>query len=282
MRLPRRAVALALLLAVGGVAPSFAQTPATTTRPVLAPQEMEAFLLMAPIVGNKGALKGVTGARRVTLSDGRLTHDAQVQDVDIAKVFFDVGPKNSEINFKDTYRYNIAAYRLAVLLGLDNVPMSVLRTVDGKPAAVTWWIDDVAMEEGDRQKMKPVPVGPNPSRTAGYIHILRVFDELIQNRDRNAGNFLWTKDWTMWLVDHTRAFRLGTDLLKPQLLQRCERTLCDRMRSLTAEGLAEAMGTSLTRQEIAALLARRDDIVKLFDDKIARSSEAAVLYTQPH
>ena len=243
---------------------------------------MEDFLLRAPIVATKRTLKGVTGARQVTLSDGRLTHDAQVQDVDIAKVFFDVGPKNSEINFKDTYRYNIAAYRLSLLLGLDNVPMSVLRTVDRKPAAVTWWLDDVAMEEGDRQKMKPVPVGPNPARTAGYIHILRVFDALIQNRDRNAGNFLWTTDWKMWLIDHTRAFRTGDDLLKPELLQRCERTLCERMRTLTAAGLAEAMGTTLTKQEIDALLARRDDIIKLFDDKIAKSSEAAVLYTQPH
>jgi hypothetical protein len=42
------------------------------------------------------------------------------------------------------------------------------------------------------------------------------------------------------------------------------------------------MGTTLTKQEIGALLARRDDIVKLFDDKIARTSEPAVLYTQPH
>ena len=63
MRLPRRAVALALLLAVGGVAPCFAQNPAVTTRPVLAPAEMEDFLLQAPIVDNKGTLKGVTGAR---------------------------------------------------------------------------------------------------------------------------------------------------------------------------------------------------------------------------
>ena len=54
------------------------------------------------------------------------------------------------------------------------------------------------------------------------------------------------------------------------------------MRTLTAAGLAETMGTTLTKQEIDALIARRDDIVKLFDDKIARSSEPAVLYTQPH
>ena len=40
---------------------------------------------------------------------------------------------------------------------------------------------------------------------------LRIFDELIQNRDRNTGNLLWTTDWKMWMIDHTRAFRLGDD-----------------------------------------------------------------------
>ena len=275
----RRTAVLVLLVGVCGVAPCLAQNAATPAQPVLAPQEMEDFLLHAPIVAKKGRLKGVTNAQRVTLSDGRVTHDAQVQDVDISKAIFEVGPKNTEINFKDTYRYNIAGYRLSVLLGLDNVPMSVQRTVDGKPAAVTWWIDEVMMEEGERQKKKVA--GPNPSRTSSYIHILRVFDELIQNRDRNAGNILWTRDWTMWMVDHTRAFRLGKDLLKPVLLERAERTLLERMRGLTAPALADAMGESLTKQEIDALLARRDAIVTLFDGKIAQRGEAAVLYTRP-
>lgn len=279
MRWPRRAVVLAVFFCVLGVVPCLAQNAATVTQPVLAPQEMEDFLLHAPIVATKRTLKGVTGARLVTLSDGRTTHDAQVQDVDIAKAIFEVAPKYTEINFKDTYRYNIAAYRLAQLLDLENVPMSVLRTVNRKPAAVTWWLDDVAMEEGDRQKLTPIPVGPNPARTAGYIHILRVFDELIQNRDRNAGNMIWTRDWTLWMVDHTRAFRLGKDLLKPQLLERCERTLLEKMRTLTAAGLTEAMGKSLTKEEIAALLARRDVIVKLFDARIAQRGDAAVLFT---
>ena len=274
----RRSVVLVLLVGVCGVAPCLAQNAATPAQPVLAPQEMEDFLLHAPIVAKKGRLKGVTNAQRVTLSDGRVTHDAQVQDVDISKAIFEVGPKNTEINFKDTYRYNVAAYRLSVLLGLDNVPMSVQRTIDGKPAAVTWWIDDVLMEEGERQKKKAF--GPNPVRTSGYIHIMRVFDELIQNRDRNAGNILWTRDWTMWLVDHTRAFRLGKDLLKPELLERAERTLLDRMRGLTAPALAETMGESLTKPEIDALLARRDVIVTLFDGRIAQRGEATVLYTR--
>ena len=219
----------------------------------------------------------MTNAKRVTLFDGQVRHDAQLQDVDIALPLFEVGPKYTEVDFKDTYRYNIAGYRLSRLLGLDNVPMSVERKVSGKRVAMTWWIDDVMLDEGGRQKEQTV--GPNPSRTASQLHILRVFDELIQNRDRNSGNLLWTTDWKMWMIDHTRAFRLGRDLLKPQQLERVERTLFDKLRELSASALAETMGAVLTQREIDALLARRDAIVKLFDARIAQRGEAAVFYT---
>ena len=278
----RRAAVLVFLIIAWGIVPPLAAQDsaarAPTTLPVLTPQEMEDFLLNARIGATKGVNKGVTDARRVSLSDGRITHDAQVQDVDIFKPIFQLG-KSSEVNFTDSYRYNIAAYRLAQLLGLDNVPMSVLRQVDGKPAAVTWWVDDVAMEEGQRQKKKLA--GPNPERTAMNIYILRVFDELIQNRDRNAGNLLWTKDWTMWMIDHTRAFRLGRELQNPKLLDRCEASLLGRMRGLTAAAVADAMGDILKQAEIDALMARRDLIVKQFDDRIAQRGEGAVLYTMP-
>ena len=279
MTLARRAVVVALAAMAWSVVPCAAQVVPAATEPVLAPQEMEAFLLHAEIVTQrKNAPAGTTDARRVTLSDGRTTHDAQIQDVDIFRPLFEVpAARYVEINFRDTYRYNIAAYRLSRLLGLEEVPMSVLRIVDSKPAAVTWWIDDVAMDEGTRLRKKIV--SPTPSRTASYTLILRVFDELIQNRDRNAGNLLWTKDWRMWMIDHTRAFRLGHNLLKPQALQRCERTLLDRMRGLTAGAVTEAMGDMLLKIEVEPLMARRDALVKLFDDKIAQRGEKAVLYT---
>jgi hypothetical protein len=273
----RRSIVLALLVWIVAPWPCLAQGTATSVRPVLTADEMERFLLQAEIVATKTSKKGVTGARQVTLSDGRVRHDAQLQDVDIALPFFDVGPKHTEVNFKDTYRYNIAGYRLSRLLGLDSVPMSVERKVAGKPAAMTWWVDEVMLDEGDRQKKQTA--GPNPSRTASQILVMRVFDELIQNRDRNAGNLLWTADWTMWMIDHTRAFRLGKDLLKPQQLERVDRALLGKMRTLTASGLTDAMGTSLTKEEIEAVLARRNAIVKLFDERIAERGETAVLFT---
>jgi hypothetical protein len=252
---------------------------AGTARPVLTDAEKERFLLNADIKATIKVSKGVTKARQVRMTDGQLTHDAQVQDVDISMPFFQVDPKHTEVNFKDSYRYNIAAYRLSLLLGLDNVPMSVERVVDHKPSAVTWWLDDVAMEEGDRKKLKEQPYGPNPVRTLGYLSIMRVFDELIQNRDRNLGNMLWSKDWKLWMIDHTRSFRLGKDLLNPKTLERCERTVFGKMKELNAPQLTEVMGKSLTKEEIVALLARRDVLVKLIEGRIAQFGEDKILFT---
>ena len=58
--------------------------------------------------------------------------------------------------------------------------------------------------------------GPNTERTSKQNYRRLVFDELIRNKDRNQGNLLWTRNWTLWLIDHTRAFRLGKDLMKPE------------------------------------------------------------------
>jgi hypothetical protein len=275
-----RATVLALAVSAAPVGPAVAQGEATTS-PAASREAQERLLLKGEIIATKGKSKGVTEATRVTLRHESLTHDAQIQDVDISLPIFQVDPKHTEVDFKDSYRYNIAAYRLSLLLGLDNVPMSVERVVNGKPAAVTWWLDDVMMEEGDRQKRKENKYGPSTLRTVSQTQMMSVFDELIQNRDRNAGNLLWTKDWKMWMIDHTRAFRTGKSLLKPESLERCERTVFQKMNELTAQQLADVMGKAMTKREIEALLARRDRLVKLFNEKIAKHSEAAVLFTMP-
>ena len=55
---------------------------------------------------------GTTGALRVTLSEGKLTHDAQFQPIDVYKPVFHGAEGTVEKNFRDTYKFNIAAYRL--------------------------------------------------------------------------------------------------------------------------------------------------------------------------
>jgi hypothetical protein len=274
MHAVRRASVLnvALTLTFAALAAAGQQSPVATS---LSPSEMEHFLLTAKISAVREAGAGVTGSQRAKLSDGQITHDAHIQSVDIAKAVFNAGAA-TELNFKDSYRYNIAGYRLARLLEIDTVPMSVERNVNGKSAAVTWWVDDVKMNEGDRVTKKTM--GPNPLRTSNQIQLMHIWDELIQNRDRNQGNILWTSDFTMWLIDHTRAFRLGKELLKPADLTRCDRGLLTRLKALTDESIAKAVGDSLLKAERQAILDRRDRIVQIFDDRAARLGEATVLF----
>ena len=285
MRYISRAAALTLLLIAWSVPiPATTQDTAASAPVTLTPAQMEEFLLRARIERTRDAGDGVTGSQRATLSDGTLTHDAHIQNIDQALALFRPRGAEPEFNFKDSYRYNVAAYRLAVLLGLDNVPMSVERRVDGKRAAVTWWIDDVMMDE--RARLKTAARGPDPARTAMQNYVRLVFDELIANRDRNLGNLLWTTDWKMWMIDHTRAFRLGKDLRRPAVLIRIERSLFENLRTLTSdaaayETVAEAVGNSLTTWEIQALLERCAAIVELFEAKIADRGELAILYTLP-
>ncbi|MCE2542114.1 MAG: hypothetical protein J4F30_01545 [Acidobacteria bacterium] len=270
MRVPRRPLALfaALFLYAGAV--HARQAPA----PPISPEAMEAFLLNAELSDIRGAGAGVTDSLRATASDGRLTHDVHIQAVDDRRSGIIVAGR-AELNFRDSYNYNIAAYRLAVLLGMDSVPMSVRRAVRGVPAAVTWWVDDVAMTE--RERFEQSTLGPNPAVTAQQFYGMYVFDELIQNRDRNRGNALWTSDWKLWLIDHTRAFRPDVELTRPERLSRIGRDLLEGLRQLTPEALDAAMDGVLDRPLRSAVIQRRDLLVQHFDERIARLGEAAVV-----
>jgi hypothetical protein len=263
-----------LIAAVASASPA-AQRPGPPEE-TLSPQQEEAFLLEAEMTRIRSAGGGVTGSQRATLTDGTITHDAHIQDVDEERALFEAGDK-SEVGFRDSFKFNIAAYHLAQLIGLQTVPMSVERRVNGKTSSVTWWVDDVQMDEDKR--LEEETFGPDRERFFKQVYVMYLFDELIQNRDRNPGNILWTSDFTMWLIDHTRAFRVGNNLEKPERLLRIERTLLDGLRGLTREALEARAGRWLTGRQIDAVMTRRDKLVAHFDERIARMGETAVVYT---
>jgi hypothetical protein len=243
--------------------PLRAQAPAATQPAaealILSDSETEEFLLKAKVIKTKGTSKGVTGSLQATLSDGKITHDAHIQSIDESKREFQ-SAKGTEFNFRDSWTFNVAGYKLDRLIGLNMVPVSVSRRHHSKPAAFTWWIDDVAMDEGDRLKKKIPP--PEPVSWNQQMQMIRLFDQLIANVDRNMGNLVITKDWRVWAIDHTRAFRTHNDLKSPENVSRCDRQVFERLKLLDKDTLKREMGSMLDDWQIRSLLARRDLIVK--------------------
>lgn len=227
----------------------------------LTSKQKEDFLAKGKIDHTKEAKKGVTGTFQVTLTDGAVTHDASVQTIDESKQFF-----LNEIGFKDTYKFNIAGWKLAQMLGLDDmIPPSVRRTYNGKTASYTWWIDNVIMDETERRSKNTQP--PDAEAWNQENAVMQVFDQLIYNMDRNQTNMLIDKDWHLWLIDHGRGFRTHKQLKDPSVLKTIDRNLLARMKALDEATLIKEFGRDVTKNEVQGLLARRDLIVKIFEAK---------------
>lgn len=279
-RLVGSAAAAAAVFCASLAVPAGAQapgSPAPQPAASLSCEQMETFLRTAKPGRRRGISVGVTGPTRLTLTDGTLTHDAAVQTIDEKKQSFSTF-RGTELNFRDSWQFNVAAYELAKRLSLNMVPPYVERSLRGGPASVSWWIEDVMMErERFTQKIEP----PDPPQWNREMYAVRIFHELVANTDPNMTNLLITKDWRVWMIDFSRAFRLTRTLQKPESLRQADRSLLASLRGLTEEPLQRALGRWLNRSEIRAVLARRDLIVQWFDEQIAARGEDGVLYDFP-
>lgn len=243
--------------------------------PTLTKEQTKQFLLTAKVIDSRPAGKGITNTWRLTLSDGTITHDAHFQSVDEHKSEMKLA-RGTELNFVDSYKYNIAAYALAEMLGMDDVvPIYVERKWKGNTGSLSWWLP-WKMDEAERHKQKLTP--PDPDVWNNQMYRIRVFDQLVSDSDPNLTNVLIGEDWKIWRVDFSRAFRLNKDVKEPKDLVRCDRQLLEKLKALDATVLSEKTRNYLTKNEAKEVMARRDKIVAQFQKLIAEKGENEVLY----
>jgi hypothetical protein len=97
--------------------------------------------------------------------------------------------------------------------------------------------------------------------------VMHVFDQLIGNTDPNMTNMLIDKDWHLWMIDHSRSFRMTHSLLDPKAIGMCDRDLLAKMKQLDEPSLLKVLGQDVNKDEVRGLLARRDVIVKIVEQK---------------
>jgi hypothetical protein len=242
----------------------------------------EEFLRTAEIVRFEEIGEGVTKPYKLYLKKDGLELKAAWKNA-----------KGMQGGFLEGWQYEIAAYRLDKLIGLDMVPPAVEREFRGKPGALVLWADNKysllkVMDNGIR-----IP-DEAKDRTEKMKWLTRAWDSLIGNEDRTQQNFLYTEDWRTIIFDHSRAFRsggefdkrlmFGRDGLKmtaqgaPMLFRRLPRWFVDKIKTLTFENIRAAVGSTLTDKEIKAILIRRDLLLREIAQMVREQGEAAVLY----
>jgi hypothetical protein len=219
--------------------------------------EYEAFLATAPFERLEDIPLGVTHPRRAYFKAGGL----------VESVAWKVLPPGRAQGFWESYRSEIAAYELDKQLELGMVPVAVEKRWKHEIGAAVLWLPGM-------RAWKDVQYRPKPAKWDPQMIRMKMFDNLIGNKDRNLGNLLVDQDWNVFLIDHSRAFVTTSDL--PAKFTHVDRDLWTRMCRLDEAGLTASIGKWVDRSAIRALLARRIRLSAAIDALVQKNGEAAV------
>lgn len=238
-------------------------------------EEVMAFMRAAKVLSMKDISTGVTRPKKALMEKDSLRMHAIFRDVSVQKDKIELGGK-IQLDFRDDAIFECAAYALSRMLGLDTVPPVVERQVKGKNGSLQIWLEQT-ITEGDRQKRRIAPL--DRQNWERQMQVITVFDNLIYNEDRNKGNILIDQQWKLWMIDHTRAFRLYSELLDPKYITQCDRHLWAKLQTLDEAAVKRQLGPYLRAGEIDALLKRRLKLIDHIQKLIKERGEQAVLFT---
>lgn len=245
-------------------------------------EELEEFLLTAEIIDYKEIGEGVTRPVRLFLNKGNVERSGVWKN-----------PSGIQGGYLEGWQYEIAAYRLDKLLGLNMIPPTVERVFRDQRGSLQLWVEKEYSLLQVMEKNIPLPSsGPEADNWEKRKYISRVFDALIANEDRTQQNTLYTRDWRTILIDHSRSFRseekytkhllFGLNPLRvdsrPLPFRKLPRVLVENIKALTFDSIKQAVGPYLTDKEIRAVLARKDLILKEIDEMIKVVGEDKILY----
>ncbi len=180
-------------------------------------------------------------------------------------------PSGIKSGYWESYKSEVAAYKLDRILGLDMVPPTIERRVGSELASLQLWVERCRLlKDLDQTK------APRPLEWAKQVCRQRTFDNLIANIDRNAGNLLVDEEWNLILIDHSRAFANSSMPFMKQMT-RIDREFFGKLKTLDeATLMRELKPWLLTGGSVRDILKRRDKIVAQFERLAREKGEAAV------
>ena len=265
----RRWVPVVLLLALGASFAGIAAQPNPVKPGTGAKiwlgryQEFEDYLKTAELTNKTEKLPvGVTAPKKIELAPGGLVEAITWKPL-----------KPGRYNgYWESYKNEIAAYEFDKLLHLDMVPPYVERRINGDLGAAAMWLEGVK----SFKDLGGPPTAPPQLAYNWSVQLMKakMYDNMIANTDPNLGNWLKDDEWNLMLIDHSRSFTTTRNLTHK--MDHIARQLWTKMLALDEPALTKGLGTWLGKNEIRAMLQRRDRMKEEIAKLVAKDSEAAV------
>lgn len=239
--------------------------------------EIEKLLRTAKITRSTALKDGITKPYRLFLAS---------EDEDISGCWKSV--TGSPKGYIDEWRFEIAAYEMDKLLGVNMVPPTVEKVFDGKKGSLQLWVaTKYSFQEITDQHIQ-FP-GDKQEHLTRMRHLSRAFDCIIANEDRTAQNLLFTEDWRVILIDHSRSFRsskvfaerlmFGINGIQGKLpILTLPLIFVEKLRSLSFENIKAVVGPYLKKKEIKAILKRKDILLAEIQETIQERGEEKFYY----
>jgi hypothetical protein len=278
----RGALVLALLLAsiaTGALAAQDAPEgpwlgPDDQPLPFRSAESLLDFLTTAPVVETKVLSGGINKPVRLTLERNGIRARAIFRNVDVSRTSNSSAVERQYPSFRDSYIFEVAAWEMSRLLGIDNVPPAALYEWQGQHGSIQLWVEN-ATSEAQRIEARESPA--DLARWHRQRLDMLVFDNLIFNFDRNHGNQLLDANGKLWFIDHTRSFKRTPSLPAKADLLMVDYELWQSLQALDPDELRERMKTYLNVVEIKALQKRHQLLLKHVERMIEERGESQVL-----
>jgi hypothetical protein len=198
---------------------------------------LESFLLNAQITGTHGR----RNQRTATLERDGVSITARMR----------------RLATRTTTVPEVAAYRLDTLIGLDMVPVAVIRQINGRNTVLEY-LPPGAVTESERLRTGG---GPQRCPLERYTDAMQIWDLLIANTARSRTNIYYDARgaWQMLLTGHERAFQ--STRLRTSKIPNLGTGWRTRLAALDTDTLEQSLDGLVDSAAIAALLSRRDAMI---------------------
>ena len=202
----------------------------------------------------RGAQRGRTEPWTIILDDSKAVRRALFKYID----------RRRPSPLPDSYVYEIAAFELSKLLGLDIVPPVVERRIEGTKGSLQTFVEN-AVPEAARRRNGPEP--PAPLKFGEALETIKIFAMLVNDACENFEDTLVkTGTWQVFRVDFSEAFGPSLELRPDCTPAFCPDELDTKLRDLDDRVIGQKLAPYLNKDEIEALIRRKGRLVRVLED----------------